>query len=116
IHTPYPTFFAAQLINRFARPGDVLIEANCDNPMLRIYAVRTSNGKGRLLVINKMRSTAIKAEIQLQGLRAASTVYWRYYSAAQDRVGSEGIALRTLRGGDRIRQTFPPMSVSVLEW
>ena len=59
LHTPYPTFFAVQLINRFARPGDTLVAVNCDNPMLRIYAVRTPNGKGRLLVINKMRSTTL---------------------------------------------------------
>ncbi len=117
LNTPYPTFFAAQLITRFARPGDTLISVNCDNPMLSVYAVRTPNGKGRLLVINKMRSTAITAEIRLQGLRAGNIIYWRYYSAAQDTVKSREIATHTLRGnGDRIRHTFPPMSVSVLEW
>ncbi|MCS7300486.1 MAG: hypothetical protein NZ556_02895 [Fimbriimonadales bacterium] len=117
LNTPYPTFFAAQLISRFARPGDTLLRVSCDNPMLSVYAVRTPTGKGRLLVINKMRSTPITAEIRLQGLRAGAQVQWRYYSAEQDTVKSRGIALRTLRsGGDRIRQQFPPMSVSVLEW
>ena len=117
LNTPYPTFFVAQLITRFARPGDTLIAVNCNNPMLAVYAVRTPNGKGRLLVINKMRSTPITAEIRLQGQRANGAVYWRYYSAAQDTVKSKGIATRTLRiSGDRIRNTFPPMSVSVLEW
>ncbi|MDW8106437.1 MAG: alpha-L-arabinofuranosidase [Armatimonadota bacterium] len=117
LNTPYPTFFAAQLMLRFARPGDVLMRASSDNPMLSVYAVRTPNGKGRLLVINKMRSTPITAEIRLHGLRAGTQVYWRYYSAAQDAVRSKSLALRTLRAqGDRIRHTFPPMSVSVLEW
>ncbi len=116
LHTPYPTFFAVQLINRFARPGDTLVAVNCDNPMLRIYAVRTPNGKGRLLVINKMRSTPITVAIRLQGLRAGSKVYWRYYSAAQDTAKAKGLAQRTLRGGSLMRHTFPPMSVSVLEW
>lgn len=117
LNTPYPTFFVAQLITRFARSNDTLIAVNGNNPMLAVYAVRTPNGKGRLLVINKMRSTPITAEIRLQGQRANGTVYWRYYSAAQDTVKSKGIVTRTLRGGgDRIRNTFPPMSVSVLEW
>ncbi len=117
LNTPYPTFFAAQLILRFARPDDVLIRVVCDNPMLSVYAVRTPQGKGRLLVINKMRSTAITAELRVQGMRVGNEVYWRYYSAAQDTTKTKGIATRTLRGGgDRIRHTFPPMSVSVLEW
>lgn len=117
LNTPYPTFFAAQLITNFARPDDTLIPVQCDNPMLSVYAVRTPNGKGRLLVINRMRSTPITAEIRLQGLRAGHAVRWRYYSAEQDAVKSKGVAVRTIRGGgNRIRHTFPPMSVSVLEW
>ncbi len=117
LNTPYPTFFATQLITSFARPGDTLIPVSCDNPMLSMYAVRTSNGMGRLLIVNKMRSTPITAEIQLLGLRAGHAVRWRYYSAQQDAVKSKGIAVRTIRGsGDRIRHTFPPMSISVLEW
>ncbi|MDW8107830.1 MAG: hypothetical protein RMK45_10190, partial [Armatimonadota bacterium] len=69
------------------------------------------------LVINKMRSTAITAEIRLQGLRGGNLIYWRFYSAAQDAVRNKGIATRTIRSdGDRIRQQFPPMSINLLEW
>ncbi|MCS7190375.1 MAG: hypothetical protein NZ843_02095 [Fimbriimonadales bacterium] len=117
LNTPYPTFFAFQLITRFARPGDTLLATQCNNPMLSVYAVRTPNGKGRLLVVNKMRSTAITAEIRVQGLRPDSSVHWFYYSGAQDTVKTKGLATRTIRAsGDRIRHTFPPMSISVLAW
>jgi hypothetical protein len=117
LNTPYPTFFAAQLINRFARPGNRFIPGNCDNPMLAVYAVRTPSGKGRLLVINKMHTTPITASIRLQGLRVPSIVYWRYYSGAQDAAKRKSIAVRSIRlRGDTIRHTFPPMSVNVLEW
>jgi alpha-L-arabinofuranosidase len=82
-----------------------------------VYAVRTPNGKGRIMVVNKMRSTAVDAEIRLQGLRASSQVTVRFYSAAQDSTRSESLGVRTISSrGDRITYRFPPMSVSVLEW
>jgi hypothetical protein len=117
LNTPYPTFFAAQLIMRFAKPGDILLRGVSSNPMLAVYAVRTQSGRGRLLVINKMRSTPVDAEIRLQGLRAGSQVTMRFYSAMQDSMRSKSLGVRTISSrGDRITHRFPPMSVSVLEW
>jgi hypothetical protein len=117
LNTPYPTFFAAQLIMRFARPGDTLLRTVSNNPMLSVYAVRTPTGKGRLLVVNKMRSTPVSTEIRLQGLRAGSRITVCFYTAASDAVKSKSLGVRTIRGhGDRILHQFPPMSVSVLEW
>jgi alpha-N-arabinofuranosidase len=117
LNTPYPTFFAAQLIMRFAQPGDILLRGVSSNPMLAVYAVRTQSGSGRLLVINKMRSTPVDAEIRLQGLRAGSQVTIHFYSASQDSARSKSLGVRTISSrGDRITHRFPPMSVSVLEW
>jgi hypothetical protein len=102
---------------RFAKPGDILLRGVSSNPMLAVYAVRTQGGKGRLLVINKMRSMSVDTEIRLQGLRAGSQVTMRFYSAAQDSKRSKSLGMRTMSSlRDRISHRFPPMSVSVLEW
>ena len=52
----YPTFYAANLVTRFAAGGDRMVTAATDYPLLAAYAVQRTNGSLSMLVVNKSSS------------------------------------------------------------
>ena len=44
LNTQHPTFYAAKLMQHFARPGDTVLGASSDYPLLSSYAVRRQRG------------------------------------------------------------------------
>src|SRR5262249_9154308 len=69
----YPTFYAAKLMQYFARPGDMVIPATSDYLQLAATAVRHTNGTVTLLAINKDSSATMNAAISLAGFRPATS-------------------------------------------
>ena len=122
LNTRHPSFYAAKLMQWFARPGDKILNATSDYAWLAVYAARRANGAISVLVLNKANTTNQNAQIVLNGFtpNAAATVRSFGISndeatrtngpaAAQD-ISVNGIAY----AGTNFAHSFPPYSMSLL--
>ena len=81
---PYPTFYAEKLLQYFARPGDSVLAAFSDYPLLSAYAIRRTNGALTLLVINKDGTTNFNAQISLTNFIPWANATIQSYGIPQD--------------------------------
>jgi hypothetical protein len=84
LSTRHPTFYAAKLMQFFAQPGDTLISATSDYPMLAAYAARRASGAVSLLVLNKDTTTTFTAQVALTGFVPDAIATLRSYGIPQD--------------------------------
>ena len=116
----YPTSYALQLLQYFARMGDALAAATSNDSLLSTYAVRRTNGALTLLVINKDPANSRTGQFTLQNFAARGDVAIRSYGIPQDEaartgLGSSNIVGTALTGiGLSFTSSFAPYSVSVL--
>ena len=74
-NTPHPTYYAMRVINEFADPGDVVVECDSDNLLLKTYAVKSPNGRVRLMVVNISKDTDYTARITGSGYPQFVTIH-----------------------------------------
>ena len=116
----YPTFYVAKLLKYFGRGGDALVQASSDYNLLSTYSAKRADGSLSLLVINKSSTTALNANITLNGYAPTGAVYGYSYGIPQDEaartgVGSADIALNSYSAvGNTFTFTFPAYSATVL--
>ncbi|MFQ3610932.1 MAG: alpha-L-arabinofuranosidase [Fimbriimonadales bacterium] len=115
LNTPYPTYHAFVLMNRFAKPNDVLVSVQSSHPLLSVYAVRTPNQRVRLMVVNKARTTTLNGEIRIQGATPATRAQMTQYTMQLDTQRKAPITRTITVNGSIVRQAFPPLSISVIE-
>lgn len=84
LSTRHPTFYAAKLMQWFARPGDKILSVASDYSWLTSYAARRADGSMALLVLNKSLDADLEAQVNLNGYvpNAAATV--RSYGVRND--------------------------------
>ena len=118
--TPYPTYFALELISHFCAPGDRVLTAGSSNPLITVYAVRKKNGAIGLLMINKSPLSTADAAIAIRGLRFSKSAQSWTYGIDQDTAqanGEEGhIASEELpTKGNTMQLTLAPYSMTVVQ-
>lgn len=119
-YEPYPTYYVAKLVSRFAHGGDRVVQARSDHLLLPVFAVRGSDGSLSLLVINKSPAATFTAAIDITGFvpHPAAVVY--SYGIPQDDAartgnGSPDLASCTLPiPGSTFTATFAPYSATVV--
>lgn len=82
--TRHPTFYAAKLMQSFARPGDKILNATSDYPMLAAHAARRVNGSVAVFLVNKSLSVDLNARITLQGFVPAQVAAVGSYGIPND--------------------------------
>jgi len=116
----YPTYYSAKILSLFQRPGDTVIPATSDNPILSAYAVRKADGSVGILVINKDPTNAIQAQLQLTGFSPQPRYGAYSYGMPQDMAAEEGrgdagILKTNLNGaGGQFTNEFAPYSLTLL--
>ena len=50
--TPFPAYFGLRLLGRFIHPGDTLVAATSSQPLVQSYAVKSTDGTLRVLLVN----------------------------------------------------------------
>jgi alpha-L-arabinofuranosidase len=119
-YEPYPTYYVAKLVSRFAHGGDLVVQARSDHTLLSVFAVRGSDGSLRLLVINKSPTAAFAATIELNGFVPHPTAASESYGIPQDDAartgnGSPDLVSSTLEiPGSTFTATFAPYSATVV--
>lgn len=117
-----PVFYAAKIMSSFIQPGEVVLKASSDYPLLSAYGARGRNGEVRLLVLHKDPATNFDARITVNGFTPGSTATIRSYGIPQDEAArtngpalAQDLSTNTLAGiGTNFTYTFPPYSLSLL--
>jgi hypothetical protein len=115
----YPQFYAAKLMQYFARPGDSILNASSDYVLVSAYAARRVNGAVTLLVLNGDTAVTFNAQIGLKGFAPSPKATLRSYgipqdTAAQTGTGSPDIALGSFAtAGTNFSYNFPPLSLTL---
>jgi hypothetical protein len=120
IDTPYPTFYALELIAKFCAPGDIVVASTSDNSLSAVYAVKQKDRTLALLLINKSPTAVIDDQITLHGFHPAEIATLWSYGEAQDQLQSQGrpstIVTQVI---DSVSQTFSisltPYSMAVVQ-
>jgi hypothetical protein len=92
LNTPYPTYFAMEIIAKFCSPGDTVIRATSNSSDVSAYGVRRSSGAISVLVINKSASRQIHVNLSFAGFRPARFAAISSYGEAQDDLQERGVA------------------------
>jgi len=82
--TRHPSFYAAKLLQYFARPGDAILATESDYPLLTAYAARHANGSIGLLVLNKSLVTNLNAQINISGYVPSPVATLRTFGIPND--------------------------------
>jgi len=120
--TKYPPFYAAKLMQYFARPADTVLYASSDYLLLQAYAARHNSGALSLLVVNRDTTTNFDGQINLTGFTPDSTALVRSFGIPQDEAArtnaapeSQDITTNSFAGvSATFNFNFPPLSLTLL--
>ena len=121
LNTRHPTFYAAKLMQYFARPADTILGATSDYSLLSVYAARRASGAISLLVLNKDTATNFNARVALSGFTPSAAAALRSYGLAQDEAArtngpasAQDIATNSFGGAaSTFSYNFPPLSMTL---
>ena len=121
LDTRYPPFYAAKLMQSFARPGDKILGSASDYTWLTSYAARRANGSVSLLVLNKSLLTNLNAQISLSGYVPAATATVRSFGILNDEAtrtngpaASRDITTNSIAtAGTNFSYNFPKLSMTL---
>jgi alpha-N-arabinofuranosidase len=117
----YPTYYSMKLLQYFVRPGDTILNASSDYPLLSAYASRRSDGALNMLVINKDVAANFNGQINLANFAPATNATIHFYGLPQDNAAKNGlsatlqdIAMTNYSGaGSQFNYSFPPYSLTL---
>jgi hypothetical protein len=117
---PYPHYYAASILTRFARGGDRVLPASSDYSLLSVYATQRRDLSLRLLVVNKSPTHALSARLSVAPYLPSEKGVARFYGIPQDEAartgqGSREVQTLTFPVLDSVfSYTFPPYSITML--
>ncbi len=119
--TRHPAFYAAKLMQWFARPGDKIVSAATDYSGLSAYAARRANGEVALLVINKLRQASLQGQIALSHFAPVPQAVVRSFGIPNDEaartngpVAARDITTNSIAtAGASFPFSFPPYSLTL---
>jgi len=109
--TPFPSYYGNKLVGLLETPGDTMLSASTDMPLLSVHAVKTTNGGLALLLINKSPTDTYAANINLHGLAASwksSCTSYFYGESSTD------IAISPAAAASAFTKSLPPYSITAL--
>ena len=121
--TRHPPFYAAKLMQHFARPGDSILNASSDHLLLSAYAAQRTNGALSFLIINKSATAAINAQITLTNFLPWTNGTIRTFGIPQDEAArtnaifaAQDISTNDLAISTNLSRTFPPYSLTLVSF
>src|SRR5579859_5449992 len=109
LNTPFPAYYALQMLSNVARPGDTLVNSGSDNPLLTVHAARNANGDLSVELVNEDPNNAYTVNLNYAGWTpsgATPTVYT---------YGDEATSITSAQQGTAGTQVVPPYSIVTLK-
>jgi hypothetical protein len=108
LNTPFAPYHALDLLADFARPGDQLVRAATDDPLVTAHAARRPNGDLTVLLINKDPANERSVSLDYSGYTPGGATP----TVASYLNGADGV--RTTTTGTARSQTLAPYSLTLL--
>ena len=98
LNTPFPSYYGLQMLSKFARPGDTLVKAATDNPLVSVHAARNADGGPECGAGQQGSGQRLHGEPRLRRLdpSAATPTVYTY--------GDEATSITTTHQGTRARR------------
>jgi Cellulose binding domain/Fibronectin type III domain len=109
LNTPFPAYYALQMLSKVAQPGDTLVRAGSDNPLVSVHAARNANGDLSVELVNEDPASAHPVNLSYAGWTPSSdppTVY---------SYGDEATSIATAQQGTAGTQVIPRYSIVTLK-
>ena len=109
LNTPFPAYYALQMLSHVAQPGDTLINSGSDNPLLSVHAARNANGDLSVELVNEDPNNAATVNLNYAGWTpssAAPTVYT---------YGDEATSITSAQQGTASTQVVAAYSIVTLK-
>lgn len=124
-NTFYPTYYVLKMLKHFARSGDTIVAATCDDTRLSAYAALRADGSLSLLLVNTDKSAQIVSNVAVAGFQPQAAAVTYTYGYFQDRTEDPGSSFYGVFPAGIAQSTFPraaaaftyqiaPYSVTVL--
>ncbi|MFC6082466.1 cellulose binding domain-containing protein [Sphaerisporangium aureirubrum] len=109
LNTPFPPYHALDMLSVFARPGDQMVRATADEPLISAHAVRRANGEVALLLVNKDPDAPREVTIDYSGGFAPAAGAPMVHSFTN---GAAGVSAAP--AGTATSQVLPPYSLTTV--
>ena len=109
LNTPFPSYYALQMLSNVAQPGDTLVRSGSDNPLVSVHAARNTNGDLSVELVNKDPNTAHTVNINYAGWAPSGATPTVYTYA------DEATSITTAQQGTASTQVIPPYSIVTLK-
>ena len=109
LNTPFPAYYAIQMLSHVAMPGDTMVNASSGNSLVAVHAARNQNGDLSVELINKDPSNAYTVNLNYAGWQpsgAAPTVYT---------YGDEATSITQAQQGSSRTQVIQPYSIETVK-
>jgi len=109
LNTPFPAYYALQMLSNVAQPGDTLVNSGSDNPLVSVHAARNANGDLSVELVNQDPNNAYSVNLNYAGWTpstATPTVYT---------YGDEATSITSAQQGTAGTQVVPPYSIVTLK-
>ncbi|GGL00260.1 cellulose binding domain-containing protein [Mangrovihabitans endophyticus] len=108
LNTPFPAYRALGMMSSFVRPGDQLIGAGADDPLVAAHAARRPDGDLAVLLINRDPDRERSVTLDYRGWTPGSG------TPTVATLGNGDTAVHTATAGTATAQTLPPYSLTLL--
>jgi hypothetical protein len=108
LNTPFAPYYALGMLSTFAHPGDQMIRAGSDQPLVTAHAVRRANGDVAVLLVNKDPDSAHPVTISYAGLTPAAD------APTVSTFTNGATAISTAQAGTATSQVLPPYSLTTV--
>jgi hypothetical protein len=109
LNTPFPAYHALQMLSKVAQPGDTLVKASSDNPLVSVHAARNTNGDLSVELVNEDPDNSYTVNLNYDGWAPSSAPPTLYT------YGDEATSITTAQQGTAGTQVVPPYSVVTLK-
>ncbi len=105
LNTPFPVYYALSMLSKVALPGDTLVRASSDNPLVAVHAARNADGDLSVELVNKDPGNAYTVNLNYEGWQPSSATPTVYT------YGDEATSITTAQQGSSSTQVIPPYSI-----
>jgi hypothetical protein len=109
LNTPFPAYHALQMLSKVAQPGDTLVKASSDNPLLSVHAARNTDGDLSVELVNEDPANSYTVNLNYDGWAPSSATPTLYT------YGDEATSITTSQQGTAGTQVVPPYSIITLK-